>query len=98
MKGSPGNRGAFCMYTMTRICYIALILVTGCSSGQRETMAHITQRRQQENGKLVISYRFYSGSKWIHDSMEVANTVIPHDSVTVLFSPENPEKNRLRIP
>jgi hypothetical protein len=83
---------------MTRIAYIALILVTACSSGRQETRAHIVQRRQQESGKLVISYRFYTGEKWILDSMEVDNTVIPHDSVTVQFSPGNPAKNRLLIP
>ncbi|MES2374087.1 MAG: hypothetical protein V4557_16015 [Bacteroidota bacterium] len=76
-----------------------IILLTACSSKQRETLAHITQRRVDAGGKVMISYQFLNGTSLVSDSMEVAKTsIVPHDSVKVIFSPENPTESHLVLP
>ena len=77
---------------------LILLFLAACSSKQRETIAHITERRVDAQGKLIISYRFNTGEKWISDSAKVVNRIIPHDSVKVLFSPEHPYQSRLLLP
>jgi len=75
-----------------------ILFFTACSLKEQETIAHITQRRLDGEGKLVISYQFNTGEKWISDSMEVTNRIIPHDSIKVVYSLEHPEESRLLIP
>jgi len=78
---------------------IAVILfLAACSSKQREAFAHITQRRMDHAGKLVISYQFNNGEKLVYDSMELVNKIVPHDSVKVVFSPGHPGYSQLLIP
>ncbi len=80
------------------IGYILIIFSVGCSSGQQETVGQITQRRLQPEGKLMITYRFQVEDKWVYDSMELRNQVIPHDSITVKYSPKHPEESSLQLP
>lgn len=76
-----------------------LALVAACSAGERQTYAHITQRRAVDAGKVMITYRFEAGGAWILDSMEVGRAaVVPHDSVKVVYPAENPSKSRLVLP
>ena len=74
-----------------------ILFFTACSTKERETIAHITQRRMDADGKIVISYQFNTGEKWIYDSMEVTNRIIPHDSIKVVYSVKHPEDSRLLI-
>jgi hypothetical protein len=77
-------------------CFIVL---AACAAKQRETLAHITQRRIEASGKVMISYQFLNGTSLVSDSIEVAKTsIVPHDSVKVVFSPENPSESRLILP
>lgn len=75
-----------------------VLLAAACSSGEHETIAHITQRRLDKSGRLLISYQFHAGDKLVLDSMEVTNRVVPHDSVKVIFSSANPDNSRLVLP
>lgn len=75
-----------------------LLFFTACSTKEQETIGHITQRRLDGAGKLVISYQFNTGEKWVSDSMEVTNRIIPHDSIKVVYSVEHPQKSRLLLP
>ena len=82
-----------------KILFSCIIFCTACSAKQRETLAHITQRRVDASGKVMISYQFHNGTSLVSDSMEVKqNTVVPHDSVKVLFSAENPANSHLVLP
>ncbi|MES2329373.1 MAG: hypothetical protein V4539_07210 [Bacteroidota bacterium] len=76
-----------------------ITLLAACSAKQRETLAHITQRRIDASGKVMISYQFHNGASLVLDSMEVPKTlIVPHDSVKVVFSPENPSDSHLLLP
>lgn len=78
--------------------FIALIFAA-CSAGDQETLAHITQRRIEGTGKVMISYQFRAGNELISDSMEVAKAiVVPHDSVKVVYPAGNPSDSRLVLP
>ena len=77
----------------------SIILLAACATKQRETLAHITQRRIDANGKVMISYQFLNGTSLVSDSMEFAQTsIVPHDSVKVVFSAENPSESHLVLP
>jgi len=75
-----------------------LLFLLACSSAERETFAHITQRRIKTGGRLVISYQFSDGKKLFSDSSEVVNRVVPHDSVKVAYSLVDPGSSRLLLP
>ena len=75
-----------------------MLILSACSSRQRETIAHINQRRIEPGGKLMISYQFSDGNQLIFDSAEVRNSIVPHDSLKLFFSPTNPHDNHLLIP
>ena len=77
---------------------LAILFIAGCSAKQRETFAHITERRLDPTGKLVISYQFSNGVQLYYDSVEMINRIVPHDSLKVVFSPKHPEDSRLLIP
>jgi uncharacterized protein YcfL len=82
-----------------RMLYVLVSLVlVSCNNNQKEGVAHITQRKILANGRLLISYTFKANEKIIVDSMEFPNQIVPHDSVIVVFSSENPTKSKLRIP
>lgn len=74
------------------------MLVTACGNKHHQGYAHITERKHLASGQLRISYWFNNGGKIYKDSAEVNNTVIPNDSVPIVFSPENPLENKLQIP
>lgn len=76
---------------------VSFVLLS-CNAKQKQGLAHITQRKKLANGRLLISYTFKADEKIITDSMEFANQTIPHDSVVVVFSPQNPHDSKLRIP
>jgi cytochrome c oxidase assembly protein Cox11 len=81
---------------MKKYLFILVILFgAACSGKEKEATAHITQRRLDKAGKLVISYQFNSGERLVYDSVEIPNRVIPHDSVKVVFSASNPEDSRI---
>jgi hypothetical protein len=79
--------------------FILLVALAACSSGERETLAHITQRRIDSTGKVMISYQFRTDGGLVSDSMEVQRTIIvPHDSVKVVYQAGNPAESRLQLP
>ena len=80
------------------LSFLFILLLASCTSKERETYAHITQRRMDAAGMLMISYQFNTGERLIYDSIEVKNKVVPHDSVKVVYYPEHPEDSRLLIP
>jgi hypothetical protein len=89
----------FCfLKAMKYILTISFMLLLACNSRQQQGFAHITERRQDTSGQLVIRYRFYAGETWIQDSAIIANQVLPHDSVKLVFTPENPKENHLLLP
>lgn len=73
-------------------------LFAACSSRERETRAHITQRRTVAAGRLLISYEFRVDGQIFSDSVETANRVVPHDSVPVFYAPGNPRESHLQLP
>jgi len=80
------------------ICIFFVLFFAACSAKQRETIAHITQRRLDTAGKLVISYQFSHNGQLVYDSVEVINKIVPHDSVRVIYSLEHPQESRLLLP
>ena len=81
------------------VLFFSVIILAACSTKQRESLAHITQRRINASGKVMISYQFHNGTNLVLDSMEVKRTtIVPHDSVKVVFSPENPAGSHLVLP
>lgn len=85
-----------------KIIAIAIIfvctLIIGCTNKQTKAFAHITERKHLNTGQLRIHYWFNNEGKIYKDSAEVNNTVIPNDSVAIVFSSENPLENKLQIP
>jgi hypothetical protein len=78
--------------------YFSIIIMFACSTSERQTFAHITERRMKAGGKLLISYQFREGNNMISDSIEVTNRVVPHDSVKVAFSAAHPVSSHLLLP
>jgi uncharacterized protein YcfL len=79
--------------------FFILVVFAACSSGQRETLAHITQRRIDSSGKVMISYQFHADGSVVSDSMEVQRSIIvPHDSVKVVYEAKNPAESHLLLP
>jgi len=75
-----------------------VLLVTACSAGEQQTVGHIIQRSTRPGNRLVIAYRFNAGNRTIADSVEIPNRVVAHDSVTVVFSVQDPAQNHLLLP
>lgn len=69
-----------------------------CGKRESRATAYITQRRLDDSGRLVLTYRFMAKDAWVWDSIRIDNRVIPNDSLVVLFSSENPVKSRLELP
>ncbi len=74
------------------------MILLSCSGKERQGFAHITQRRLQPGGKLMISYQFTAAEKIIYDSLELPNRILKHDSLRVIFSEGNPAHNHLVLP
>jgi hypothetical protein len=74
------------------------VLVAACGNKHHQGYAHITERKHLSSGQLRIHYWFNNEGKIYKDSAEVNNTVIPNDSVLIVFSSENPLENKLQIP
>ncbi len=84
---------------MKKILSVSLFLLfLACSPEQEKARAHITERKTGKAGRLMISYEYRVGDSLFTDSMELANRVVPHDSVTILYSPANPRESRLSLP
>ena len=77
---------------------IIVLLIIACSNRQKQAIAHITERRLQNSGKLMISYQFHDGGNLFSDSMEIENRILPHDSVAVVYLPEKPQTSHLLLP
>ncbi len=84
------------MKKMPLFCFVLFLLA--CSAGETHTFAHITQRRIEPGGKLVISYQFSDGKTLVRDSAEINNRVISHDSVKVAYSALRPGSSHLLLP
>ena len=88
---------------MKKLLTILVVAVIFTACGERNSMlsarAHILERKITGDGKLMINYTFTTGQKAINDSLQVdTQKVIPHDSLTVLFSSKNPSNHHLQVP
>ncbi len=63
----------------------------------QEKRAHIVEREVLPNGNLMISYIYKTGNTTVIDRTETKNSVLAHDSITVIFSKLNPEKKHIKI-
>ncbi|BAV04686.1 hypothetical protein SAMN05421788_111114 [Filimonas lacunae] len=80
---------------------VLLVVMAGCS--EKNTLlakAHIVERKALANGRLRVNYIFtLDNHTTIKDSADVdRERVVPHDSVTVRFSPKDPSQNSLQLP
>jgi hypothetical protein len=75
-------------------------LVWGCGRANTATArAHILERKAVKNGKLLVHYVFAAGERLVADSLELgAETIVPHDSVPVEFSQNDPRQHQLKLP
>lgn len=64
----------------------------------QENKAHIVERELLPNGHLLISYRYKTGGTTVIDRIETKNSILPHDSITVIFSKLNPDKKQIKTP
>ncbi|GAC1438260.1 MAG: hypothetical protein NVSMB63_01540 [Sediminibacterium sp.] len=85
---------------MNKLSFLLLLLgLNACSFGKQEGYAHIVKRQKKAGGSVEIFYEFKAGDRLYMDSMEVSgSTVVPHDSVRIVFSPHDPSGNRLLVP
>ena len=74
------------------------ITVLSCTSSSVETKAYIFERKQTDNGKLMICYAFNTGNKFIYDSLIVENFNVPQDSISVVYQKNNPTSSNLLMP
>lgn len=77
---------------------ISFVFLLACNGRQKQALAHITERRRDATGQLVLQYRFYTGEKWVEDSISIPNQPLPNDSVKLFFTPGNPAENHLELP
>lgn len=75
-----------------------VITLLSCNTGSIETKAYIFERKQTDNGKLMICYAFNTGKKLIHDSLIVENFNVPQDSIAVVYQKNNPTNSNLLMP
>lgn len=69
-----------------RTACIILLFFAACSPDHYETKAKIIERRMLPDSQLMLHYTYKVGDKMIIDSAVTSNKVIPHDSVTVIYS------------
>ncbi len=50
------------------------------------------------NGKLMLSYIFKVNGQIVTDSAEVENTVIPADTLKVVYPASNPSESTVYLP
>ena len=82
---------------MKNFLFVPLVFFAACSgTPTQQTRAYIIERKMMNDGKLMISYVFHAEDKPFSDSEEVANSIIPQDSVTVVYREGNPQKNQLK--
>lgn len=84
-------------------CFVAAVLLAGgfaCKPhSSLEVRAHIVERRVENDGRLLVRYLFKKSGTLVIDSAEFGReTVIPHDSVPVIFSTQNPSEHKLQVP
>lgn len=85
------------------IVAIAILGVTIAGCTEKNTLlakAHIIERKALGNGKLRVNYVFTAGERQlVKDSADVdSERVVPHDSVSVRFSPGDPHQNHIQLP
>ncbi len=77
-----------------------LLFALACNgpAAKQKGMACITERKTLAGGKLLMKYHFKHAGGLMQDSVEIANKVVPQDSVSVVFSVQNPAENQLQLP
>lgn len=80
----------------------AMVLVlAGCQGKNTEiAKAHIIERKALANGKIRVNYVFEAGARQlVNDSADIdGRKVVPHDSVSVRFSANDPLQNQIQLP
>jgi hypothetical protein len=82
---------------MRSLLLLFLITFVACSADHYETKAKILERKMLQDDQLLILYSFKAGDRTIVDSVRTENKVIPHDSLRVIYSASDPEKNTLKF-
>lgn len=77
---------------------IILLFFAACSPDHYETKAKIIERKMLPDSQLMLHYTYQVGAKSITDSAIINNRVIPHDSVTVIYSSSGGKKSELKFP
>ncbi|GGH58283.1 hypothetical protein HNQ91_000392 [Filimonas zeae] len=78
-----------------------VLALAGCQGTSTEiAKAHIIERKALANGKVRVNYVFTAGEqKQVKDSADVdGRKVVPHDSVSVRFSANDPLENQIQLP
>jgi hypothetical protein len=69
-----------------------LLVVVSCHN-QKIVKAKIFERRQLEDARLLIKYRYNIGGKNYTDSAVIKNTVVSTDSINLIINPTQPGKS-----
>lgn len=77
---------------------IILLFFVACTANRNETKAKIIERKMLPDSQLMLHYTYTIGDKIITDSAITNNRVIPHDSVTVIYSSSGGKKSELKFP
>ena len=77
---------------------LSILLYTACTNTKPvEINAHIFERKMIDNNKLMLCYAFNYGNIIMKDSAIIENTIIPRDSVMIVFQKNNPENSNLLL-
>ncbi|WP_147313863.1 hypothetical protein [Deminuibacter soli] len=79
---------------------VTLTVLTACGRHKvADIRAHIIERRMSNDGRLLIRYLFKKQGTLVVDSAEFEHeTVVPHDSVKVIFTPGDSSEHKLVLP
>lgn len=78
-----------------------MVAIAGCQGKSTEiAKAHIIERKALANGKVRVNYVFEAGAQQlVKDSADIdGRKVVPHDSVSVRFSANDPLQNQIQLP
>jgi hypothetical protein len=85
---------------MKKMAFLLILttILQSCGNRESKAYAHIIERKHVDSNKLQISYSFTNNGKLYNGNATIDNTVLPNDSVLVIFPAENPAGSKPQIP
>jgi hypothetical protein len=72
---------------------ILIVFFLSCLHKQQQVKAKIFERKEIDNNRLLLKYKYQSGATTYIDSVTVRNFVIANDSINIIIDPDKPQRS-----